>query len=217
MIPRWVLKSSRTCLRGSVFSVLLSSPLFSLLLFTSSFAAFARDFHRQFALQRNRIRQSALVTFRPDLSIVARVKQRHVNDDVGSSATDTALQHMGHPECLSDLAELAPQAARRERIGEPAHAGGKLGESDAPVLEDDGGLSRKIAGIALDEFYRVAEDLGARKVIGRFSTFLEHVKPSSAGTRRRAKRPALRSRRRNSFREIPGCLRRIQPATRRQT
>jgi hypothetical protein len=46
---------------------------------------------------------------------------------------------------------LALQAARRERIGEPAHAGGKLGKSDAPVLEDDGGLSRKIAGGALDD------------------------------------------------------------------
>jgi DNA-binding Lrp family transcriptional regulator len=39
------------------------------------------------------------------------------------------------------------------------------------------------AGISLDEFYRVAEQLNARKVIGRFSTFLEHVKPSAAGVR----------------------------------
>jgi len=39
------------------------------------------------------------------------------------------------------------------------------------------------AGVALDEFYRVAEDLNARKIIGRFSTFLEHVKPSVAGVR----------------------------------
>ena len=34
------------------------------------------------------------------------------------------------------------------------------------------------AGVSLDEFYQVAEQLNARKVIGRFSTFLEHVKPS---------------------------------------
>src|ERR1700736_2196942 len=33
------------------------------------------------------------------------------------------------------------------------------------------------ADVSLDEFYRVAEELNARKVIGRFSTFLEHVKP----------------------------------------
>jgi DNA-binding Lrp family transcriptional regulator len=39
------------------------------------------------------------------------------------------------------------------------------------------------AGIPLDEFYRVAEQLNARKVIGRFSTFLEHVKPSAGGVR----------------------------------
>src|SRR6266700_2649883 len=39
------------------------------------------------------------------------------------------------------------------------------------------------AGISLDEFYCVAEQLNARKVIGRFSTFLEHVKPSAGGVR----------------------------------
>src|SRR5438094_5403459 len=39
------------------------------------------------------------------------------------------------------------------------------------------------ARVSLDEFYRVAEDLNARKIIGRFSTFLEHVKPSAAGVR----------------------------------
>src|SRR5690348_7321810 len=36
---------------------------------------------------------------------------------------------------------------------------------------------------SFDDFVRVAEALSARKVIGRFSTFLEHVKPSVAGTR----------------------------------
>jgi DNA-binding Lrp family transcriptional regulator len=39
------------------------------------------------------------------------------------------------------------------------------------------------AGVSLEEFYRVAKDLNARKVVGRFSTFLEHVKPSVAGVR----------------------------------
>ena len=39
------------------------------------------------------------------------------------------------------------------------------------------------AGESLDEFVRCAHSLAARGVIGRFSTFLEHVKPSSAGTR----------------------------------
>ena len=39
------------------------------------------------------------------------------------------------------------------------------------------------AGVSIDEFFRVAEDLSARKIIGRFSTFLEHVKPSAGGVR----------------------------------
>src|SRR5580704_12389476 len=39
------------------------------------------------------------------------------------------------------------------------------------------------AGVPLDVFYEVAEDLNRRKVIGRFSTFLEHVKPSAGGER----------------------------------
>ena len=41
----------------------------------------------------------------------------------------------------------------------------------------------KEAGLSLDGFFRVAEELSARKIIGRFSTFLEHVKPSAGGVR----------------------------------
>ncbi|MBA71288.1 MAG: AsnC family transcriptional regulator [Verrucomicrobiales bacterium] len=37
--------------------------------------------------------------------------------------------------------------------------------------------------ISLEEFFKVAETLNAKKVIGRFSTFLEHTKPSSTGKR----------------------------------
>jgi DNA-binding Lrp family transcriptional regulator len=39
------------------------------------------------------------------------------------------------------------------------------------------------AGVSYDEFLRVARSLNDRKVIGRFSTFLEHVKPSATGAR----------------------------------
>ena len=39
------------------------------------------------------------------------------------------------------------------------------------------------AGIEFDEFVSVARSLSAREVIGRYSTFLEHVKPSAAGER----------------------------------
>lgn len=39
------------------------------------------------------------------------------------------------------------------------------------------------AGVSYEEFLRVARSLAERGVIGRFSTFLEHVKPSTEGTR----------------------------------
>jgi DNA-binding Lrp family transcriptional regulator len=39
------------------------------------------------------------------------------------------------------------------------------------------------AGVSLEEFFAIAEDLTKRKIIGRFSTFLEHVKPSVGGVR----------------------------------
>jgi hypothetical protein len=39
------------------------------------------------------------------------------------------------------------------------------------------------AGVALDTFYAVAESLDQRGLIGRFSTFLEHVKPLADGQR----------------------------------
>jgi hypothetical protein len=39
------------------------------------------------------------------------------------------------------------------------------------------------ARVPLDEFYKVAEEMNRRKIIGRFSTFLEHVKPLKDGER----------------------------------
>lgn len=39
------------------------------------------------------------------------------------------------------------------------------------------------AGVPLETFYEVAEDMNRRKIIGRFSTFLEHVKPLKDGER----------------------------------
>ncbi|MBX6331004.1 MAG: Lrp/AsnC family transcriptional regulator [Gemmatimonadaceae bacterium] len=44
-------------------------------------------------------------------------------------------------------------------------------------------IRAEAAGVPFDEFTRIAHALNARGVIGRFSTFLEHVKPSAAGTR----------------------------------
>lgn len=37
------------------------------------------------------------------------------------------------------------------------------------------------AGVSLERFFEIAETLNQKKVIGRFSTFLEHVKKSSGG------------------------------------
>jgi DNA-binding Lrp family transcriptional regulator len=39
------------------------------------------------------------------------------------------------------------------------------------------------AGVSYEEFLEVGRGLSAKKVIGRFSTFLEHVKPSATGER----------------------------------
>ncbi len=39
------------------------------------------------------------------------------------------------------------------------------------------------ARVEYEEFLRVAQSLNERKVVGRFSTFLEHVKPSAGGAR----------------------------------
>ncbi|MDA7518263.1 Lrp/AsnC family transcriptional regulator [bacterium] len=36
-------------------------------------------------------------------------------------------------------------------------------------------------GMDLEKFYRIARQLDSKRVIGRFSTFLEHVKPSASG------------------------------------
>ncbi len=57
-------------------------------------------------------------------------------------------------------------------------------EFEADELKRDLWVGRaNEAGVTLDEFCRVAEQLNRRKVIGRFSTFLEHVKPLSDGER----------------------------------
>lgn len=40
-----------------------------------------------------------------------------------------------------------------------------------------------VAGVSFERFCSVAEELNRKRVIGRFSTFLEHVKPSQSGVR----------------------------------
>jgi DNA-binding Lrp family transcriptional regulator len=51
-------------------------------------------------------------------------------------------------------------------------------------IDDDPWLARAAeAGVSLEEFSATARSLVDRGAIGRFSTFLEHVKPSQTGTR----------------------------------
>ncbi len=47
------------------------------------------------------------------------------------------------------------------------------------------------AGVSLEEFERVGKELNARRVIGRFSTFLEHVKPNKESGERVTRYNAL--------------------------
>jgi DNA-binding Lrp family transcriptional regulator len=57
-------------------------------------------------------------------------------------------------------------------------------EFEADELRRDPWRERaKEAGVPYDEFLRVSRGLADRGVIGRFSTFLEHVKPSASGER----------------------------------
>lgn len=51
------------------------------------------------------------------------------------------------------------------------------------ICENPWDRRAEIAGVTLERFCEVAEGLNAKKVIGRFSTFLEHVKPSASGER----------------------------------
>lgn len=53
----------------------------------------------------------------------------------------------------------------------------------AEICEEPWVKRAELAGVSLERFCEVAETLNAKKVIGRFSTFLEHVKPSATGER----------------------------------
>lgn len=51
------------------------------------------------------------------------------------------------------------------------------------ITEDPWGPRAEAIGMDKEKFFQIAETLDEKKVIGRFSTFLEHVKPSKAGER----------------------------------
>ncbi len=56
------------------------------------------------------------------------------------------------------------------------------------IVPDIWRLRAEEAGVDYDTFIRVGESLHDRKVIGRFSTFLEHVKPTSGNNQERVTR-----------------------------
>ena len=51
------------------------------------------------------------------------------------------------------------------------------------IIEDIWTSRAAEAGVSLEDFFRIAKDLDKRRVVGRFSTFLEHVKRHSSGKR----------------------------------
>src|SRR5207237_5493452 len=79
-------------------------------------------------------------------------------------ATDVVCTH------LNDLERRTRTVLKREF--EP--------EDIVPTLWE---ARAKASGVPLETFYEVAEDFNRRKIIGRFSTFLEHVKPLASGER----------------------------------
>ena len=75
---------------------------------------------------------------------------------------------------------------RDVRIRRRFALGTSLNERELEVDEVSGDLWQRRAaeaGVPLETFYEVAESLNRRGVIGRFSTFLEHVKPLQSGDR----------------------------------
>ena len=57
-------------------------------------------------------------------------------------------------------------------------------EFEPEAIRQDIWVPRAVeAGLPLETFCEIAEDMNRRKVIGRFSTFLEHVKPLADGER----------------------------------
>lgn len=99
---------------------------------------------------------------------VGHVRRRGI--PIGSKAEVPAEAMEVSVVQLNDLEWRVLTALKREF--QPEEIGPELWEARA-----------KEAGIPLPAFFEVAEDLNKRRVIGRFSTFLEHVKPLADGQR----------------------------------
>jgi hypothetical protein len=99
---------------------------------------------------------------------VGHVRRKTINP--GDKAPQPARMHVVETITLSEHEWRVLTALKREFTPD---------EIREPVWEQRAAE----AGVPLEEFFAVAESLAARKLIGRFSTFLEHVKPSQSGTR----------------------------------
>jgi hypothetical protein len=88
----------------------------------------------------------------------------------GSKSDHPAEMHATRQVKLGELEWRVLMALKRDFA--PDEIGGALWESRA-----------READLPLPVFFEVAESLDERKVIGRFSTFLEHVKPTATGER----------------------------------
>ncbi len=95
---------------------------------------------------------------------------RRKNVEPGSRAEQPAMMAPVHVAEVSDQEWDVLLALKREFAPEEIQAAPWAGRAEE-------------AGVSLDEFCRIAESLNSRKIVGRFSTFLEHVKPSAGGVR----------------------------------
>jgi DNA-binding Lrp family transcriptional regulator len=99
---------------------------------------------------------------------VGHVRRKNVAP--GSRAAEPATMIVVQPATLTEREWTVLTALKREFAPE------EIQESPWVARAEE-------AGVSLEEFCAVADDLTRRKIIGRFSTFLEHVKPSAGGVR----------------------------------
>ena len=112
---------------------------------------------------------------------VGHVRRRGM--EPGSKADALAEVQDTEIVTLSDLDWRVLNALKREFTPEEIDATGHI----APGLPGGTPLfwsaRAAAAGVPLETFHEIAGSLNQRGVIGRFSTFLEHVKPSATGER----------------------------------
>ena len=90
-----------------------------------------------------------------------------------------AIRRLNLPRCRSSRPSLSP-TANGSVLTRPEAGVCARGNSRRARL---GRSRRRSRAFPLETFCAIAESLAARKLVGRFSTFLEHVKPSQTGAR----------------------------------